>query len=86
VSDNREERWQDLDLAAANGTRAGTLVGLTIAVFSFLLFFLYPRYSLGQIDAVLFQVTLRIIVLTIITFSLSGLFDYRIGVPKLNTR
>lgn len=85
MSDNREERWQDLDLAAQNVTRAGTLVGSTIAVFSFLLFFLYPRYSSGQIDAVLFQVTLTIIVLTILTFSLSGLFYYRIGVLKLNT-
>jgi len=64
MSDNREERWQDLDLAAQNVTRAGTLVGSTIAVFSFLLFFLYPHYSLGQIDAILFQVTLTIIVLT----------------------
>jgi hypothetical protein len=65
--------------------RAGTLVGSTIAVFTFLLFFLYPRYSSGQIDPVLFQVTLTIIVLTILTFSLSGLYYYRIGVLKLNT-
>jgi hypothetical protein len=85
MSDSKEERWLDLDLAAANVNRAGTLVGLTLAVFTFLLFFLYPRYSSGQIDSVLFQVTLTIIVLTILTFSLSGLFYYRIGVLKLNS-
>ena len=85
MSENREERWQDLDLAAANVNRAGTLVGSTLAVFTFLLFFLYPRYSSGQIDPTLFQLTLTIIVLTILTFSLSGLFYYRIGVLKLNT-
>jgi hypothetical protein len=85
LSDNREDRWLDLDLAAANVNRAGTLVGSTIAVFTFLLFFLYPRFSSGQIDPVLFQVTLTIIVLTILSFSLSGLFYYRIGVLKLNT-
>lgn len=75
----------DLDLAAANVNRAGTLVGSTIAIFAFLLFFLYPRYSSGQIDPILFQLTLTIIVLTILTFSLSGLFYYRIGVLKLNS-
>jgi len=84
VSDSKDERWLDLDLAAANVNRAGTLVGSTIAVFTFLLFFLYPRYSSGQVDPVLFQVTLTIIVLTILTFSLSGLFYYRIGVLKLS--
>lgn|SRR3989475_7224126 len=85
MTDNREDRWLDLDLAAANVNRAGTLVGSTIAVFTFLLFFLYPRYSSGQIDPVLFQLTLTIIIMTILTFSLSGLYYYRIGVLKLNT-
>jgi len=56
-----------------------------MAVFTFLLFFLYPRYSSAQIDPVLFQVTLTIIILTILTFSLSGLFYYRIGVLKLSS-
>ena len=84
MSDSKDERWLDLDLAAANVNRAGTLVGSTIAVFTFLLFFLYPRFSSGQVDPVLFQVTLTIIVLTILTFSLSGLFYYRIGVLKLS--
>ncbi len=83
MSDSKEDRWLDLDLAAANVNRAGTLVGSTIAVFTFLLFFLYPRFTSGQIDPVLFQVTLTIIVLTILSFSLSGLFYYRIGVLKL---
>ena len=56
-----------------------------MAVFTFLLFFLYPRYSSAQIDPILFQVTLTVIVLTILTFSLSGLFYYRIGVLKLSS-
>jgi hypothetical protein len=85
MSESEEDRWMDIDLAAANVNRAGTLVGSTIAVFTFLLFFLYPRFSSGQIDPVLFQVTLTIIVLTILSFSLSGLFYYRIGVLKLTT-
>src|SRR5437667_5219285 len=82
VSESKEDRWLDLDLAAANVNRAGTLVGSTIAVFTFLLFFLYPQYSSGQIDP--FQLTLTIIILTILIFSLSGLYYYRVGVLKLS--
>ncbi len=85
MPETKEDRWLDLDLAAHNVNRAGTLVGSTLAVFTFLLFFLYPRFSSGQIDPVLFQVTLTIIVLTILSFSLSGLFYYRLGVLKLTT-
>src|SRR6266704_3032239 len=81
VSESREDRWLDLDLAAANVNRAGTLVGSTIAVFTFLL---YPQYSSGRIDPTLFQLTLTIIILTILTFSLSGLYYYRVGVLKLS--
>jgi len=85
VSDHKEDLWPDLDLAAANVTRAGTLLGSTIAVFTFLLFFLYPRFSTGQIDPVLFQITLTIIVLTILSFSLCALFCYRIGVLNMTS-
>ncbi|TMI58581.1 hypothetical protein E6H14_05020 [Candidatus Bathyarchaeota archaeon] len=85
MSDVKEDLWLDLDLAAANVNRAGTVLGSTIAVFTFLLFFLYPRYSSGQIDPVLFQITLTIIVLTILSFSLCILFCYRIGVLKMSS-
>jgi hypothetical protein len=85
MRDSREDRWLDLDLAAANVNRAGTLLGSTIAVFTFLLFFLYPRYSSGQIDPLLFQITLTIIVLTILSFSLCILFCYRIGVLEMSS-
>jgi hypothetical protein len=85
VSDNKEDLWSDLDLAAANVNRAGTLVGSTIAVFTFLLFFLYPRFLVGEIDPALFQATLTVVVLTILSFSLCILFCYRIGVLKMST-
>jgi hypothetical protein len=85
VSDVKEDLWSDLDLAAANVNRAGTVLGSTIAVFTFLLFFLYPRYSSGQIDPVLFQVTLTAVVLTILSFSLCIIFCYRIGVLKMSS-
>jgi hypothetical protein len=46
------------DLAAVNVSRSYTLAGTNIAIFTFMLFFLYPRYESGRINPVLFQATL----------------------------
>ena len=51
-----------LDLANANVNRNITLAGTSVAIFTFLLFFLYPRYVSGEINSILFQFTLAIIV------------------------
>ena len=56
------------DLAAVNVTRSYTLAGTNIAIFTFMLFFLYPRFEGGRINPVLFQVTL--IAMGVATFSL----------------
>lgn len=55
------------DLAAANVNRSYQLAASSIAIFTFLLFFLYPKYSTGEIDARLFQTAL--IVMGVATFS-----------------
>ena len=46
------------DLAAVNVTRTYTLAASNIAIFTFMLFFLYPRFESGRINPVLFQATL----------------------------
>jgi hypothetical protein len=51
-----------LDIANSNVNRNLTLAGTSIAIFTFLLFFLYPRYSSGEINSILFQLTLSVIV------------------------
>ena len=56
------------DLAAVNVTRSYTLAGTNIAIFTFMLFFLYPRFESGKINPWLFQFTL--IAMGIATFSL----------------
>lgn len=56
------------DLAAVNVTRTYTLAASNIAIFTFMLFFLYPRFESGRISPVLFQVTL--IAMGVATFSL----------------
>lgn len=56
------------DVAALNVTRTYTLAASNIAIFTFMLFFLYPRFESGKINAVLFQATL--IAMGVATFSL----------------
>jgi hypothetical protein len=55
------------DLAASNVNRSYSLAATSIAIFTFVLFFLYPRFSSGEIDALLFQATL--VVMGVATFS-----------------
>jgi hypothetical protein len=55
------------DLAAANVNRSYQLAASSIAIFTFLLFFLYPRFASGEVDALPFQATL--IVMGVATFS-----------------
>jgi O-antigen/teichoic acid export membrane protein len=85
-SDDADSLRLDRELATSNVNRAATLVGSSMAVFTFLLFFLYPRFSSGQIDPILFQITLALIVFTIFSFGFSGLYYYGlVGISKLST-
>lgn len=55
------------DLAASNVNRSYSLAATSIAIFTFMLIFLYPRYVNGEANALLFQATL--IVMAVATFS-----------------
>lgn len=55
------------DLASSNVNRTYSLAATTIAIFTFMLIFLYPRFASGEINALLFQVTL--VVMGVATFS-----------------
>lgn len=55
------------DLAASNVNRTYSLAAMSIAIFTFMLIFLYPRFASGEVNAVLFQATL--IVMGVSTFS-----------------
>ena len=55
------------EVASSNVNRSYSLAATSIAIFTFMLFFLYPRYSSGAINAVLFQATL--VVMGVATFS-----------------
>jgi len=55
----------DLDASIVN--RSYSLAATSIAIFTFMLLFLYPRFASGEIDALLFQATL--VVMGVATFS-----------------
>ena len=55
------------EVATANVNRAYSLGATSIAIFTFMLFFLYPRYTSGGINGLLFQATL--VVMGVATFS-----------------
>lgn len=55
------------ELAAGNVNRSYSLAATSIAIFTFMLFFMYPRYVSGEINALLFQAAL--IVMSVATFS-----------------
>ena len=55
------------DLASSNVNRSYSLAATSIAIFTFVLIFLYPRYANGEVNGALFQTTL--IVMGVATFS-----------------
>jgi hypothetical protein len=57
----------DDELATSNVNRSYSLAGTSIAIFTFMLFFLYPRFARGEINGWLFQATL--VVMGVATFS-----------------
>ena len=65
------------DLAASNVNRSYALAATNIAIFTFMLFFLYPRFESGRVDPLLFQSTL--VAMAVATFSLvfASLHYYR---------
>lgn len=64
------------ELAGANVGRAYALTGTSIAIFTFVLFFLYPRFTAGEINSVLFQVTLLVMGVATFSFVFSSFYYY----------
>lgn len=54
-------------LAAGNVNRSYSLAATSIAIFTFTLFFMYPKFLSGEINALLFQAAL--VVMGVATFS-----------------
>lgn len=69
--EDRAEREVDLASLSLNVN----MTGITLAVFTFLLFFLYPT-SFASSNPVLLQLTLGLSVAAMFSFAISGLYNY----------
>jgi hypothetical protein len=67
------------ELASANVNRAYSLAATNIAIFTFLLLFLYPKFESGTIDPVLFQATLIAMGMATFSLVLATLHYYRLS-------
>ena len=64
------------DLAASNANRSYSLAATSIAIFTFVLIFLYPRFVSGEISALLFQATLVVMGFATFSFVFASLHYY----------
>ena len=64
------------DLAAANVNRAYQLAASSIAIFTFLLFFLYPRFVSGDVEALPYQATLIVMGVATFSFAFASFYYY----------
>lgn len=64
------------ELAAANVNRSYQLAASSIAIFTFLLFFLYPKFTAGQVNALLYQGALIAMGVVTFSFAFSSFYYY----------
>jgi len=64
------------DLATANVNRSYSLAGTSIAIFTFMLIFLYPKFASGEVDPLMFQVTLVVMGVATFSFMFASFFYY----------
>lgn len=64
------------DQAAANVNRTYSLAATSIAIFTFTMIFLYPRFASGEVDGLPFQATLIVMGLATFAFVFATLHFY----------
>jgi hypothetical protein len=64
------------DLAAANTNRSYSLAATSIAIFTFMLIFLYPKFANGDVPALLFHATFVVMGVATFSFAFGALHYY----------
>lgn len=70
------------DLAAANVGRSYSLAATCIAIFTFTMFFLYPRFVNGEANRVLFQVSIGVMGVATFSFVFASFYYYSASVSR----
>ena len=73
-------------LAAANVNRSYSLAATSIAIFTFTMFFLYPRFVSGEAQPLLFQATLVVLGVATFSFAFASFYYYgsSLGVSRFD--
>ena len=74
------------ELAAANVNRSYQLAASSIAIFTFLLFFLYPRFVSGDIGGWPFQAPLVVMGVATFSFAFASVYYYGASLGDRNDR
>jgi hypothetical protein len=72
------------EIASANVNRSYSLAATCIAIFTFTMIFLYPRFASGEADALLFQATLVVMAVATFSFVFSSLYYYQCSIGRLD--
>ena len=72
------------ELAAANVNRSYSLAATSIAIFTFMLFFMYPRFLSGQVNALLFQAALVVMGVATFSFAFATFYYYCSSVGRVD--
>ena len=64
------------EVATHNVNRSYSLAATSIAIFTFMLFFLYPRFASGEVNALLFQATLTVMGVATFSFVFASFYYY----------
>ena len=72
----------DNELATSNVNRSYSLSATSIAIFTFMLVFLYPRFASGEVNALLFQATLVVMGVATFSFVFASFFYYGSSLGK----
>ena len=76
------------ELASANVNRSYSLSAMSIPIFTFMLFFLFPRYESGAVSSPLFQTILIVMGVATFSFAFASFYYYgsslgaRVGVSE----
>ena len=71
------------ELAGANVGRSYSLAATSIAIFTFTLFFLYPRYLNGEANATLFQISIVVLGFATFSFVFASFYYYGAAVARI---
>ena len=72
------------ELAVANVNRSYSLAATSIAIFTFMLFFMYPRFVSGEINPVLFQAALIVMGVATFSFVFASFYYYCSSVGRIS--